>query len=50
MLKIVFLVMLDKKNYMILIFNIVKWLFRIVLKMGLVVKLVSYILVYINLE
>lgn len=50
MLKTVLLVMLDKKNYMIPIFNIVKRLLRTVLKMGSVAKSVSYISAYINLE
>lgn len=50
MLKTVLLVMLDKKNYMIPIFNIVKRLLRTALKMGSVAKSVSYISAYINLE
>lgn len=50
MLKTVLLVMLDKNNYMIPIFNIVKRLLRTALKMGSVAKSVSYISAYINLE
>lgn len=47
MLKTVLLVMLDKKNYMIPIFNIVKRLVRTALKMGSVAKSVSYISAYV---